>query len=111
LVPLPLIFCTGVSCKGFPLKSPLGIDDLVKGLLPLISIVGEGERKRIFFPFFYITLVEDGTSSNPGGGGGEKSLCGEGHTSSSASLTYLLVSETGALPFLFLLDPCFSTGR
>jgi hypothetical protein len=87
------------------LKSPLGIGDLVKGLLLLISAVGEGEGKRSFFPFFYVTLVEDGTSSNPGGGGGEKSLCGEGQTSSLASLTCLLISEIGALPFLFLLIP------
>jgi hypothetical protein len=50
-------------------------------------------------------LVEDGTSSNPGGGGDEKYLCGEGQTSSSASLTCLLISKTGALPFLFLLIP------
>jgi hypothetical protein len=76
-VPLPLIFCTGVSCKGYPLKSPLGIDDLVKGILPLILAAGEGEGKRSFFPFFDVTLVEDGTSSNPGEGGGEKYLCGK----------------------------------
>jgi hypothetical protein len=61
------------------LKTPLGIDDLVKGLLPLISTVGGGEGKRSFFPFLDVTLVEEGTSSNPGGGGGEKYLCGEGH--------------------------------
>jgi hypothetical protein len=77
----------------------------VKGLLPLISAAGGGEGKRSFLPFFDVTLVEDGTSSNPGGGGSEKSLCGEGQTSSSASLTYLLISEIGALPFLFLLIP------
>jgi hypothetical protein len=82
LVPLPLIFCTGVSYKGCPLKSPLGIDGLMKGLLPLISAIGGREGKRSFFPFFDVTLVEDGTSSNPGGGGGEKYLCGEGQTSS-----------------------------
>ena len=77
----------------------------MKGLLPLISTVGRGEGKRSFFPFLDVTLVEEGTSSNPGGGGDDKSLCGEGQTSSSASLTYLLISETGALPFLFLLIP------
>jgi hypothetical protein len=98
-----LILCTGVSCKGCPLKSPLGIDDLVKGILSLILVVGEGEGKRNFFPFFDVTLVEYGTSSSPGGGGGEKSLCGEGHTSSSSSPTCLLIYETGALTFLFLL--------
>jgi hypothetical protein len=123
LVPLPFIFCIGVSCfssivfsmpfpfflcigvygKGCPLKSPLGIDDLVKGLLPLISTVGGGEGKRRFFHFFYFTFVEYGTSSNPGGGGGDEYLCGEGHTSSSTSLTYLLISGIRALPFIFLL--------
>ena len=105
LVPLPLIFCTGVSCKGYPLKSPLGIDGLVKGILPFISATREGEGKRSFFPFFDVTLVEDGTSSNPGGDGGEKYLCGKGQTSSSAYLTCLLIFEIGALPFLFLLIP------
>jgi hypothetical protein len=98
-MPFPFFLCIGVSGKGYPLKSPLGIDDLVKGILPLISTVGGGEGKRSFFPFLYVTLVEDGTSSNPGGGGGEKSLCGEGHTSSSASLTCLLISENGLFPF------------
>jgi hypothetical protein len=59
----------------------------VKGLLHLISITrGEGE-KRSFFPLLDVTLVEGGTFSNPGGGGGEKSLCGEGKTSSLASMT------------------------
>jgi hypothetical protein len=85
------------------LKSPLGIDDVVKVLLPLILVAREGEGKRSFFPFFDVTLVENGTSSNPGGGGGKKSLFGEGQTSSSASLTYLLIYETGALPFLLPL--------
>jgi hypothetical protein len=64
------------------LKSPIGIDDSVKGILSLISTLGEGEGKRSFFPFFYVTLVEDGTSSNLGRGGGEKYMCGEGQTSS-----------------------------
>jgi hypothetical protein len=76
------------------LKTSLGIDDLVKGLLPLISTAGGEEGKRSFFPFLDVTLVEEGISSNPGGGGGEKSLCGEGQTSSSASMTCLLISET-----------------
>jgi hypothetical protein len=87
------------------LKSPIGIDDLVKGLLALISTAGEGEGKRIFFPLFDFTLVEDGTSSNLGGGGGEKSVCGEEQTSSSASLTFLLISKIGAMNFLFFLIP------
>jgi hypothetical protein len=102
-MPFPFFLCIGVSGKYCSLRTPLGIDDLVKGLLPLISTAGGGEGKRSFFPFLYVTLVEEETSSNPSGGGGEKYLCGEGQTSSSASLTCLLISKTGALPFLFLL--------
>jgi hypothetical protein len=101
----PFFLCIGVSGKGCPLKSPSGIDDLVKGLLPLISAAEGGEGKRSFFPFFDVTLVEYGTYYNPGGGGGEKYLFGEGQTSSSASLTCLLIFETGGLPFLFFLIP------
>jgi hypothetical protein len=104
-MPFPFFLCIGVSSKGYPLKYPLGIDDLVKGVLPLISTARGGEGKRSFFPFFDVTLVEDGTSSNPGGGGGDKSLCGERQTSSLASLTFLLIYEIGTLPFLFLLIP------
>ena len=81
----------------------------MKGLLPLISTTGRGEENRIFFPFLDVTLVEEGTSSNPSGGGDEKSLCGEKQTPSSASVTCLLISEIGDIPFLFLLDPYFST--
>jgi hypothetical protein len=80
-MPFPFFLCIGVSGKGYPLKSPLGIDDLVKGLLPLISAPRGGEGKRSFFPFFDVTLVEYVTSSNAGGGGGgggEQSLCREG---------------------------------
>jgi hypothetical protein len=77
----------------------------VKGLLHLILTVGGEEGKRIFFPLLYVNLVEEGTSSNPGGGGGEKYLCGEGQVSSSASMTCFLISEIGDLPFLFLLIP------
>jgi hypothetical protein len=72
----------------------LGIDDLVKGILTLISNAGGEEGKKRFFHFLDSTLVEEGTSSNPGGGGGEKSLCGEGQTSSSAPMTCLLIYGT-----------------
>jgi hypothetical protein len=92
-----------VSGKDCSLKNPLGIDDLVKSLLPLIPTARGGEGKRSSFPFLYVTLVEEGTSFNPSGGGGHKYLCGEGQTSSSASLTCLLISNIGTLPFLFLL--------
>jgi hypothetical protein len=90
----PFFFRIGVSSKDFSSKTSLGIDDLVKGLLPLISTVGGEEGKRILFPFLDAALVEECTSSNPGGGGGEKSLCGEGKTSSLASVTCLLISAT-----------------
>jgi hypothetical protein len=83
----------------------LCIDGPVKGLLPLISTAGGEEGKRRFFPLLYVKLVEEDTYSNPGGGGGEKSLCGEGQVSSSASMTCLLISEIRALPFLLLLIP------
>jgi hypothetical protein len=76
------------------LKTSLGIDDLVKGLLPLISTTGGEEGKRRFSPLLDVDLVEECISSNPSGGGGEKSLCGEGQTSSSASMTYLPISKT-----------------
>jgi hypothetical protein len=76
------------------LKTSLGIDDLVKGLLPLISTVGGEEGKRSFFHFLDEALVEEGTYYNRGGGGGEKSLCGEGQNSSSTSMTCLLISGT-----------------
>jgi hypothetical protein len=76
------------------LKTSLGIDDLVKGILPLILNTGGEEGKRSFFPLLDMALVEEGTSSNPSGGGDEKSLCGEGKTFSSASMTYLLISGT-----------------
>jgi hypothetical protein len=82
------------SSKDFSLKTSLGIDDLLKGLLPLISTARREEGKRSFFPLLDIALVEEGTSSKPGGGGGEKSLCGEGKTSSSTSMTCLLISGT-----------------
>ena len=66
----------------------------MKGILPLISTArGEGE-KRSFLPLLDVTLVEASTSSNPGGGGGEKSLCGEGQSSSPTSMTYLFTFDT-----------------
>jgi hypothetical protein len=101
----PFSLCIGVSGKHCSLKTSLGIDDLVKGLLPLILTVGGEEVKRSFFPLLDVKLVEEGTYSNPGGGRGEKYICGEGQVSSSDSMTCLLISETGALPFLFLLIP------
>jgi len=91
---LPFFFCTGISGRDYSSTNSLGVDDLVKGLLPLVLTVGGEEGKCSFFPFLDVVLVEEGTSSNPGGGGGEKSLCGEGQASSLAPVTYLLTYET-----------------
>jgi hypothetical protein len=46
------------SGKDCSLKTSLGIDDLVKGLLPLISTAGGEEGKSSFFPFLDVALVE-----------------------------------------------------
>jgi hypothetical protein len=93
-MPLPFLFCTGIYGRDCSSTTSLGIDDLVKGLLPLVLTVGGEEGKCSFFPFLDVVLVEEGTYSNPGGGGGEKYLCGEGQASSSAPVTCLLTSET-----------------
>jgi len=43
----------------------------------LMLVVEGDEEKCSFFPLFFVGLVEEGVSSNSGGGGGEKSLSGE----------------------------------
>jgi hypothetical protein len=83
-MPLPFFFCIGISGRDCSSTTSLGIYDLVKGLWPLVLTIGGEEGKCSFFPFLDVVLVEEGTSSNPGGGGGEKYLCGEGQDSSSA---------------------------
>ena len=93
-MPLPFFFCTWILGRDYSSTTCLGIDDLVKGLRPLVLTSGGEEGKCSFFPFLDVVLVEEGTSSNLGGGGGEKSLCGEGQASSSAPVTCLLTSET-----------------
>jgi hypothetical protein len=57
---IPLIFflCIGISGMDCSSITSLGIDDLVKGLLPLISTIGGEEEKSSFFPFLYVALVE-----------------------------------------------------
>ena len=75
-------------------KTYLGTNDLVKSLLPFILATGGEEGKCSFFPFLDVVLVEEGTSSNLDGRGGEKYLCGEGQASSSAPVTYFLTFET-----------------
>jgi hypothetical protein len=93
-MPLPFFFSTGISDGDYSSKTSLGTNDVVKGLLPLVlAVVGE-EGKCSFFPFLDVVLVEEGTSSNPGGGGGEKSLCGEGQASPSIPVTCLISYET-----------------
>jgi hypothetical protein len=91
-MPLPFLFCTGISDGDYSSKTSLGIDDLVKGFMPLVVATGGEEGKCSFFPFLDVVLVEEGTSSNPGGGGGEKYLCGEGQASSSFLVTCLMTS-------------------
>jgi hypothetical protein len=93
-MPLPFFFSTGISDGDCSSKTSLGTNDLVKGILPLVlAIVGE-EEKCSFFPFLDVVLVEEGTSSNPGGGGGEKYLYGEGQASSFVPVTCLMTYET-----------------
>jgi hypothetical protein len=93
---MPLLFflCIGISGMDCSSTTSLGIDDLVKGLLPLILTVGGEEGKSSFFPFLDVSLVEEGTPSKPSRGGGEKSLFGEGQASSSSPVTYFLTYET-----------------
>jgi len=55
----------------------LRADDLVKGFLNFVLDAGEGEEKCNFLPFLVTALVDEGTSSNSGAGGGEKYLYGE----------------------------------
>jgi hypothetical protein len=93
-IPVPFLFCTRISGRDCSSTTSLGIDDLVKGLMPLVLVAGGEEEKCSFFPFLYVFLVEEGTSSNPGGGGGEKSLYGEGQASSPVYVTCLMTSET-----------------
>lgn len=47
--------------------SSLWVDDLVKGLLALVSIVAVGEGKCNFLPFLAVVLAE-ATSSSSGAG-------------------------------------------
>jgi hypothetical protein len=75
---LPFFFCRieafGTDCSS---TTSLGVDDIVKGFMTLVLVVGGDEEKCSFFPFFVVVLVVEGTSSNSGGGGGESSLYGE----------------------------------
>jgi hypothetical protein len=79
-MPFPLSFFSfrmetvGRTCSS---TAPLRADDLVKGLLILVLAAEGDEEKCSFLPFLAVALVEEGTSSSSGAGGGERSLCGE----------------------------------
>jgi hypothetical protein len=76
--PLSLFFfrmeAFGRTCSS---TTPLRVDDLVKGFLTFVLAIEGDEEKCSFLPFLVVDLVEEGTSSNYGAGGGERSLCGE----------------------------------
>jgi hypothetical protein len=55
----------------------LRVDDLVKGFLILVLDTEGDEEKCSFLPFLVVALVEEGTSSSSGVGGGEWYLYGE----------------------------------
>jgi hypothetical protein len=55
----------------------LRVDDLVKGFLLLVLAAEGDEEKCSFLPFLPMALVEEGTSSSSGVGGGEMPLYGE----------------------------------
>jgi hypothetical protein len=76
--PLPLTFF-GTEALGMTYASTASLwdDDIVKCLLTLVLATGAGEGKCNFLPFLAMVLVNEGTSSNSGAGGGENSLCGE----------------------------------
>jgi hypothetical protein len=76
--PLSLFFfrieAFGRTCTS---TTSLRVDDLVKGFLTFVLTVEGDEEKCNFLPFLVVALVDEGTSSNSGAGGGERSLCGE----------------------------------
>jgi len=57
LMPLPFLFCIGISDGDCSSKNSLGTHDLVKGLPPLVLAPGGEEGNFIFFPLFYVVLV------------------------------------------------------
>ena len=79
-IPLPLsLYFLGTEALGNTSTSTasLRVDDLVKGLLILILVVGAGEGKCNFLPLLVVVLVDEGTFSNSSAGRGEKYLFGE----------------------------------
>jgi len=79
-IPFPLsLFFFRIETLGrnFASTTSLRVDDLVKGFLTFVLAAGEGEEKCNLLPFSVLALVDEGTSSNSGAGGGEKYLCGE----------------------------------
>jgi len=79
-MPLPFSFSflgTETLGKISATTTSLRVDDIVKGFLIFMLVVGKGEEKCNFLPFLVVALVDKGTSSNSGVGGGEKPLRGE----------------------------------
>jgi hypothetical protein len=79
-MPLPLsLFFFAIEILGRTSTSTASLraDDLVKGFLNFMLVVGVGEEKCNFLPFLAMPMVDEGTYSNSGAGGGEKYLCGE----------------------------------
>jgi hypothetical protein len=75
ILPLSFLLTEASIMTSFSTVSFL-VDDLVKGLLALISTAIAGEGKSNFLPFLPMALV-DGISASFGAGWGENSLSGE----------------------------------
>jgi hypothetical protein len=74
-LPLPFLLMGAYVMSSFSTLSFL-VDDLVKGLLTLVSTATDGDGKSNLLPFVPADLT-DGISANSRVGWGENSLCGE----------------------------------
>jgi len=74
-LPLPFLLMGNSILFSFSTIS-LFVDDLVNGLLDLVSTATDGDKKSNLLPFVPMAL-DDGISANSGAGWGENSLCGE----------------------------------
>jgi hypothetical protein len=72
VLPLDRILCYDPSCSAISFL----VDDLVKGLLDLVSTAAVDEGKSNFLSFLHVVLAQ-GISSSYRAGWGENSLCGE----------------------------------
>jgi hypothetical protein len=75
ILPLSFLLIRASVMTSFSTVSFLA-DDLVKGLLVLVSTAAVGEGKCNLLLFFHVALA-DGISANSGASWGENSLCGE----------------------------------